>query len=112
MAFVKVYNGTHQEDLNMTRQWITSMGVKVGCQGYTSREHLEQYLQKAGEKITQQIGVRINPKSVIFCYRDGDSEADFEARLACDKLLKTVQKTWTHDGETVDLGLACSRPLV
>lgn len=112
MGFVKVYNGTHQEDLNMKCQWNTNFRAKVGCQGYTSREYLEQYLQKAGENITQQVGVKINPKSVTFCYREGDSEAEFEARIACDKLLKKVQKTWTHDGQVVDVGLACSRPLI
>lgn len=102
MAFVKVYNGQHRTDLGLDVSWKTKIYYNVGGKGLATRPQLEKCLNRIGEGVTERVGVLIHPKSVEFCYHDGDHEAEFQARKSCDALLKAVREAWCDSGNCID----------
>lgn len=112
MAFVKIYNGQHKTDLGLDVSWRTNMRYNLGGKNLATRKQLDAYFERMGQNITERVGLLIHPKSVEFCYREGDNEAEFQARCCSDKFLKDIRKVWCDSKNCIDPLKVWSRELI
>lgn len=97
MAFIKIYNGEHLDDVGMSRCWSVSFRYKFNP---SQKKELENATKKiAADTIARlgdgNIGYQVNDKTVKIWHADRDSQGEYLARNISDDLLKLVNRKWS-----------------